>query len=335
MKRIAPIFLWLIALALVWPVFKPLLKQEDSPAAVLGQLPVLEGGRVKPLDSVARSTLLLFHGKQSLRTEEGKVSAMEWFTDVLLDREAASQLPVFRIDHPNIVGMLGFEAGTRKYFSYSELQPYLIQIQSQARSINPDSKERNPYEKAINQLFGTLIQYQMLTQTVYPLSMNEDIPTYYAALTDSMVQRARLMQSGGAMGQNMTSPAVMRHMRQLEDMVQSPLFLLNVDGDWLNPGQIFMERVGQTGSLPPALEALAALAEARQQGNADAFSADTEALMGYAPESVDANPHTEFYFNQSQPFIVSLTLYVFVVLLVSSAGSFRPGCFSLQPTEFF
>jgi ABC-type transport system involved in cytochrome c biogenesis permease subunit len=119
----------------------------------------------------------------------------------------------------------------------------------------------------------------------------------------------------------------MRHMQQLEDMVQSPLFLVNIDGDWLNPGQVLKDRVGLAGSLPPELTALAALAEARQQDNSGQFEAEVDALLSLAPEVVDANPHTEFYFNQSQPFIVSLTLYVLVLLLVFIGWQFSPGLF--------
>lgn len=328
MKRIARIFFWLIAIALVWPVFKPLIREDDSPVSRFGQLPVLEGGRIKPLDSVARQNLLLFHGKQSLRSESGKVTAMEWLTDVLLDREAARELPVFRIDHPNIVGMLGHEAGTRKYFSYNDLQPYLSQIQSQARSVDPDSKQRNSYEKAITQLFGILIRYQMLTQTVYPLSVNSNITGFYESASASVLEAARRMESGE--NASRANPLLMRQIGILEDMSQSPLFLLEVDGDWLNPGQAFLERVAPAGGLMPGLETLAGLAEARQQGDVDGFAAGVESLLTAAPTVVDENPHTEYYFNQSQPFIVALTLYVFVLLLVFLGWQFSPGLF-LQP----
>jgi ABC-type transport system involved in cytochrome c biogenesis permease subunit len=325
MKWTVRIFFWLIALALVWPVFKPLIREDDSPMARFGQLPVLEGGRIKPLDSVARQNLLLFHGKQSLRTEAGKVTAMEWFTDVLLNREAANELPAFRIDHPNIVGMLGHEAGTRKYFSYRDLQPYLSQIQSQARSVDPDSKQRNSYEKAITQLFGTLIRYQMLTQTVYPLSVNSGVGAFYESASGSMLEAAQRLQAGE--NASRANPLLMRQMGLLEDMSQSPLFLLEVDGDWLNPGQVFLERVAPAGGTLPGLETLAVLADARQQGDETRFSNGVESLLSNTPEVVDANPHTEFYFNQSQPFIVSLTLYVFVLLLVFLGWQFSPGLF--------
>ena len=46
--------------------------------AKFGKIPVLVGGRVKPLDTVARNSLLISHGKQELRLEGGKrLSAMQ------------------------------------------------------------------------------------------------------------------------------------------------------------------------------------------------------------------------------------------------------------------
>ena len=142
MKRITFIVVWIVALMLAAPVVTHLVRPDTSPEAVLGQMAVLEGGRVKPLDAVARSTLLLIRGKQSIshkvETDDGetkreKVSAMTWFTDVLFNRDAANALPVFRIDHPDILGMFGLEAGTKKYFTYLELEPYLMKIQEHER----------------------------------------------------------------------------------------------------------------------------------------------------------------------------------------------------------
>ena len=44
-------------------------------------LPVSAHGRTKPLDTVARNNLMIFSGRQSLRTEEGSLSAIEWYIE--------------------------------------------------------------------------------------------------------------------------------------------------------------------------------------------------------------------------------------------------------------
>ncbi|NDV63102.1 cytochrome c biogenesis protein CcsA [Puniceicoccales bacterium CK1056] len=328
MKRVFPVIFWLIALSLVWPVFKPLVRKADSPEASLGQMSVLEGGRVKPLDSVARSTLLLFRGKQSIRTESGKVTATEWFTDLLLNRDAVADMPVFRIDHPNILGMFGLEAGTKKYFSYAELEPYLSRIQEQARQVSENSDLRGPYEKAINQLFGNLMQYQLLSQTVYPLRLRDSLPVFYNAVAGSILESRMLMGGDSPVIPDPAKSRLMRiHMQQLDFMGRTPLFLLFHDGDWIKPSELLQSAVGEAGVLPDQLTALASAADARQNGDESAFAEAVAQLTSFGPDQVDANPGVEYYFNQSQPFIVSLGLYVFVALLVFLGWQFSMSLF--------
>ena len=48
-----------------------------------GRLPVLESGRVKPLDSLARNTLLLIRSQQSFRFEGKTISAEQWVLDLM------------------------------------------------------------------------------------------------------------------------------------------------------------------------------------------------------------------------------------------------------------
>ena len=52
----------------------PKTAKDDVDLARFGKIPVLVGGRVKPLDTVARNSLLIIHGKQELRLEGGQAS---------------------------------------------------------------------------------------------------------------------------------------------------------------------------------------------------------------------------------------------------------------------
>ena len=101
-----------------------------------GSLPVQEKGRVKPLDTVARNALLVMRGKQTVpdgpdvgyfeKLFYGKkspryLSAMEWFAKLTLNPQEADGYKVFRIDHPEVLGLFGFEPGKEKYFSFNDL----------------------------------------------------------------------------------------------------------------------------------------------------------------------------------------------------------------------
>src|SRR6266853_2016125 len=70
--------------------------KDDFDLSRFGEIPVLVGGRIKPLDTVARNSLLIIHGKQGLRLEGGPAgagSAMRWLTDVLFSAPVADQYP--------------------------------------------------------------------------------------------------------------------------------------------------------------------------------------------------------------------------------------------------
>src|SRR3954469_13945195 len=87
-----------------------------------GRLPILEGGRVKPLDSLARNSLLMIRGQQSFSAGR-TVSAEEWLLEGLFRPAVADMHPVFVIDDPEVLGMLGLKQTSNRYFSLSTLAP--------------------------------------------------------------------------------------------------------------------------------------------------------------------------------------------------------------------
>ena len=68
MKRFFPVLIFflcgVLVLAATW--FPPTKRRWHFDLAKFGKIPVLVGGRVKPLDTVARNSLLIIHGKQRL-----------------------------------------------------------------------------------------------------------------------------------------------------------------------------------------------------------------------------------------------------------------------------
>ena len=104
--------------------------------ATFGKLPVQEKGRVKPIDTVARNSLLIMRGKQKVpdgpevgyfeklfygKKAPNYLSALEWFAKLTLNPDEADDYKVFRIDHPEVLGLFGFEPGKAKYFSFNDL----------------------------------------------------------------------------------------------------------------------------------------------------------------------------------------------------------------------
>ena len=109
------------------------------------RLPVLEGGRIKPLDSFARNSLLVIRGQQSLPVDKHRITASQWLLDSLFRPEAADTYKAFVIDDPDVLGLLGLERGKERRFAYWQVEPKREEIRSQAeRAANPASRPRSP-----------------------------------------------------------------------------------------------------------------------------------------------------------------------------------------------
>ena len=131
---------------------------------------MLVGGRVKPLDTVARNSLLIIHGKQTVNLTNGKqLGALRWLTDTLFNAPLADQYPVFVIQNADVLGLFGWEQKDRKYFSYAELSPFLKQIDEQgALSEKLQSVQRSAYQNAVLNLRNGLVLYQRLKNSLQP-----------------------------------------------------------------------------------------------------------------------------------------------------------------------
>src|SRR5262249_28070713 len=75
-----------------------------------GQVPVQQGGRIQPLDSLARNSLVVISGKQEFvdATNGDKTySAIEWLLTVWAKPDEAGKFRTFPLDHPQILNFLG------------------------------------------------------------------------------------------------------------------------------------------------------------------------------------------------------------------------------------
>jgi ABC-type transport system involved in cytochrome c biogenesis permease subunit len=133
------------------------------------RIPVLRGGRVKPIDSVARNTLLVLRNKRTaLDKDDKKVPAIDWFAQVLFEPDQADQLKTFLIDHDQVLGLIGKKlANDGKHFSYSDLVPHLSEIESNAREAGElDQENRDSFQQNVIDLYRGLLLYRKLKVTL-------------------------------------------------------------------------------------------------------------------------------------------------------------------------
>jgi len=102
---------------------------QDETVHAFENLLVQQDGRVKPLYTVARFTLLQFLGKSavSFQTQDGekhKLHYAAWLLDVLFRGEIAKDMPVFVVDDSEAVVQIGVSPkAKRDRYSYNELLP--------------------------------------------------------------------------------------------------------------------------------------------------------------------------------------------------------------------
>ncbi len=84
---------------------------------VFSRIPILDQGRVKPLDTFARTYLEIISGRDSLSDME----AIEWLAEVILDPGRAYKREIFNIPNPKVVDALALERRKGHRYSYKEV----------------------------------------------------------------------------------------------------------------------------------------------------------------------------------------------------------------------
>ncbi|HEY1628822.1 MAG TPA: cytochrome c biogenesis protein ResB, partial [Tepidisphaeraceae bacterium] len=126
------------------------------------KLPVTYEGRTMPLDSLARNCLRIISGRSEVATDNGKVPAIQWLADVFAQPGKAGSYKNFRIDHPDILSLLGL-SDTQHLFSMNELAPNLQKLQEQyALASAVPEKQRDLYQKKIVELANHILLFNSL-----------------------------------------------------------------------------------------------------------------------------------------------------------------------------
>ncbi len=167
-----PLAILLVALIVV--AFAAIPRGAATPAATsFSTLPVSFDGRIQPMDTLARNALKVMRGKETALLIEKKgtdtkttyIDPVVWLLDLIADKPAVHDLKVFRIDHPDIKGLMGQDV-REKYFSYNDLLPAMPKIVTQLDEIEKmkeaDPKSLSDYQAALDELGGQVRLYRRL-----------------------------------------------------------------------------------------------------------------------------------------------------------------------------
>jgi ABC-type transport system involved in cytochrome c biogenesis permease subunit len=329
MKRFLPWIILAVAAACIaanW--LPPKTAKDDFDLGRFGEIPVLVGGRMKPLDTVARNSLLIIHGKQELRLEGGKrLSAMQWLTDTLFNASVADQYPVFVVQNADVLGLFGWQQSDRKYFSFAEFTPFLKQIDEQAgQSDKLEGVQRSAYQSAILNLRNGLSLYQRLKNSVQPEgaeNFTAELDRYANALpvaAKSARQRA--------MGENFDKAKLddVAQMIQRYERLSDMAYVLAIppnqlNDEWHSLGNSLLRSVGM-GEIHPIVAEYAVIGDTYRANDRTLFNQHVQLVTDwFAKEQPNTTKRAsfEFLFNRLQPFSQSMTLYVLAFLLACAS----------------
>lgn len=382
MKKLIYIIVAIVVALLVGREFAPAKYDSTFDVESFSELPVQVGGRIKPIDSVARNTLLILANRQKVITPEGeKLSPIEWFMDLTMRPEVADTYRVFKIEFPDDLGLIGLKTEKnhedigffqsllhllgfgekQRHYSFNDLQPYFDELHTLYGEVNPEPKKRSPYEKQIVDLNEGLMLYHRVMHSLHPIggaerldSLVDEYQSYTSIIGPGMAE-LRKQQAGEAFDSNILNSFIFfgdeylklsqtAHLRvvpppapvdPMEDWKNIGLELLDVmRGEGLSPyvtsyaaltmsyrldePETFNTEVSELRQrfiavFPPKAELLNELKSSYEYKQANLFK---KLYLRVKLHSDSDRVHFERLFNDTQPFYVSMQLYVLVFLLV-------------------
>lgn len=142
---------------------------EKETVELMNQLPVQDGGRVKPFSTHAQFTMLRLRGDRKIEIldQAGKKISLkpsEWMMDCLFRPQLAVAVPSFRVDNGAAIDAIGLKAqGRRDRYSYQQLEPGISRLFELAQSYEQiEEKRRDAVQKQIIDLAYNVRSYQFL-----------------------------------------------------------------------------------------------------------------------------------------------------------------------------
>lgn len=142
------------------------------------QIPILDEGRLKPLDSFARISLKKLSGKESI----DNLTGIEFLAETVFDPGNAIERRVFKIENPNIRHRFGLNEEKGLLYSYTDIVPGLKKTSS---SVGPlmkqDRQKLNKDDKDLLDIHDKALGYTSLLRSLsLVLPLDVSLPRRYA-----------------------------------------------------------------------------------------------------------------------------------------------------------
>ena len=330
MKKYFPLALLALFAAYVVGTLMPLKNPTALDLRGFSRLPVLINGRIKPLDTVARTSLLMMQGRQRVVTPSGAtIIPAQWLADVLFDPKKADTYQIFLIENQEVVDLLNLkveDGDGKKRFSYDQLRKGMPELDHQARLADQTEEPlRTPFQRQVMHVYDRALQYIRLKNS----AQLADAPDFLAELIT--FQKALPIGLAAINAKQQGKPASDDAVRAMSEMRDRFTYMDEVgflhvvppaksDTDsthWRTVGSVLLDSF-RTGNVDPDAMGYAALGYAWRKQDAKQFN-ELVALFGdrlakrFVPQMEKSN--VESRFNSAQPFYTGIVLYVTALLL--------------------
>ncbi len=189
-SRLLPVVVGIVGLLIAFSGLLRPLPQSDLDTRAFAQLPVSSGGRIKPLDTAARSMLMVAGGKQTTQSDEGELSAVRFMIDLIAKPENITGVPLVRVDHPDVLALIDKDPTQSGRIPLGVIEPHWQKIAQQARqSLSVEPKARDGFQRAVIQLHdrvNRVLQYAQMRQpyAIPPRSADGQWQPFHDAFLD-------------------------------------------------------------------------------------------------------------------------------------------------------
>lgn len=155
----------------------------ESPvrAGAFEELVIQDQGRLKPLDTFARSQLLLFHAKSTVDRQK----AIDWLLELMIAPQAAYQRKVFKVREKEAILGLGMGLDPESRYSFVELSEAIRERQESLNTlVEKGEEERTRAEGQLVTLYMKALRYLALSRSLTGLM--PDIRVYNPELAEAI-----------------------------------------------------------------------------------------------------------------------------------------------------
>ena len=330
MKKYFPLALLVIFLGYLASTLVPAKNPTALNLSGFGSLPVLINGRIKPLDTVARTSLLMTQGRQRLVAPDGRsLQPVEWLADMMFAPRKADTYKVFLIENHEVLDLLNLkveDGDGKKRFSYEQIRKSMPELEHQARLAEQTNQQlRTPFQRQLVHVYDRAVQYIRLrnsAQLADSPNFLTELVTFQKALPAGV---AAIVATKEGQPANREAVSAMSEMRE-RFVYMEEVGLLNLvppartDSDpthWRKIGAVLQDSF-VSGNVDADAVGYAALGHAWRNQDAKQFN-ELIALfgerIGQRFDSEMARSRIESRFNSAQPFDTGIYLYVAALLL--------------------